>query len=80
MDEQQNNNTEPIEITKARSRVTTNTPAFLANPPHFPHFLFLNSRTFSGVVRMTSKPDSSSVFEKLRISTKTQWKGFAFPL
>jgi len=28
MDEKQNNNTEPIEITKARSRVTTNTPAF----------------------------------------------------
>jgi hypothetical protein len=35
MDEEPNNNTEPIEITKARSRVTANTPAFSANPPYF---------------------------------------------
>jgi hypothetical protein len=34
MDEKQNNNTEPIEITKARSRVTT-IPAFQTNTPGF---------------------------------------------
>jgi len=33
--EKQSNNTEPIEITKARSRVTTNTPAFQNNTSVF---------------------------------------------
>ena len=46
MDEQQNNNTEPIEITKARSRVTTNTPAFQANTPGFFRRLLAFSKDF----------------------------------
>jgi len=61
-----------IEITKARSRVTANTPAFFTNPHPF-YFLFLNNMMFSGVVQTNSKPDSISFCPSAVVLAVAEW-------